>query len=89
MEVVIRTYNPADRNSVRTISCRTSFLEFDRKMFFDDDEVLADVLTLYFTDYEPQSCFIAESGNKVIRYVSGTVNAAAMGRVVRFSSYVP
>jgi len=77
----VRKYERKDRDSIRRISCETAFLEYPRKFLFDDDEILADALTLYFTDYEPESCFVAAVDNKVIGYIIGSKDAANMNRV--------
>ena len=69
--IVIRKFNSKDRNGIRGISCDTAFLGKPRTDFFDDDEILADALTLYFTDYEPGSCFVAVYGEKVVGYLVG------------------
>lgn len=81
LEVLIRAYNHADRKQIRRICIETAFAGVDRHKFFSDDEVLADALIRYFTDYEPQSCFVAVSQGRVIGYIAGSVNAAAAGRI--------
>jgi ribosomal protein S18 acetylase RimI-like enzyme len=77
----VRKYERKDRDSIRRISCETAFLAYPRKLLFDDDEILADALTLYFTDYEPESCFVAAVDNKVIGYIIGSKDVATMNRV--------
>lgn len=47
----------------------------------DSMDLLADMLSLYFTDYEPQSSFIAESNGKAIGYLLGTTNMERMNHV--------
>lgn len=79
--IIIRKFNRSDREEVRKISCDTAFLEEPRKYFFDDDEVLADALTLYFTDYEPDACFVAVQKDKVIGYIIGSKNIRIMWRI--------
>lgn len=79
--IVIRGFNPSDREGVRDISCRTAFLEKPSGHVFQDDEILADVLTLYFTDYEPDSSFVAAHGDKVVGYLTGAKNVKKMLRV--------
>jgi ribosomal protein S18 acetylase RimI-like enzyme len=74
MEIVIRKYSKEDKADIRKICIETAFLEESNKIFFDDDELLADALTLYFTDYEPESCFVATQGNQVVGYIIGTIN---------------
>ena len=82
-DIIIRPYLPADRDAVRSISIRTAFLETPRGHIEEDDEILADVLTEYFTDFEPESCFVAVSGQRVVGYIIGTTDALKMGKVLR------
>ena len=83
MECIIRKYDSKDRADIRRISCETAFLEYNRKRVFDDDEILADAFTLYFTDYEPGSCFVAVIDGVVSGYVIGTTDAFKMARISR------
>ena len=80
-DVTIRAYVSADRPHVRRIACETAFLGASREATFGGDEVLADALTLYFTDYEPGSCFVAESRGEVVGYIIGTLDCAVMDKV--------
>lgn len=41
------------------------------KIFFADREILSDALTFYYTDYEPESIFVAEYGSNIIGYLIG------------------
>jgi ribosomal protein S18 acetylase RimI-like enzyme len=86
--VLVRKYRVADRSAVRRISCQTAFLEFPRSQVFTDDEILADVLTSYFTDYEPESCFVAESGGNIIGYIIGARDVRVL-RKIYFGKIVP
>jgi ribosomal protein S18 acetylase RimI-like enzyme len=79
--ISIRKFDRDDREDVRRISCDTAFLGEPLGFCFDDDEILADALTLYFTDYEPGSCFVAVQEDKVIGYVIGTKNLRIMQRI--------
>ena len=38
--IIIRPFRSEDRSSVRDISCETSFLELDHRLFIDDEEIL-------------------------------------------------
>jgi GNAT superfamily N-acetyltransferase len=49
--------------------------------FFEGEEIFTDALTRYFTDFEPQSCFVDEKEGVVIGYVIGAKDVAHMGRV--------
>lgn len=77
--IVIRRYAPQDRQDVRRISYQTSFLGKANDLF-DDHELVADALTLYFTEIEPQSCFVAVHDNRVIGYLIGAQDERRMNR---------
>lgn len=74
-EGVVRRYRADDRDAVREISWQTAFMGEPGCAFFDDQELLKDFLTLYFTDYEPLSCFVAEVEHGVVGYIVGAVDA--------------
>lgn len=79
--VSIRKFLPHDREHLRRISCETAFHELKRGVVFSDDEILADAFTLYYTDYEPQSCFVAIAHNQVVGYIIGTKDVSIMERI--------
>ena len=62
MSIKIRNYQIKDRDAIRKTSLESIVLGEYRTSIFDD-EILADILTIYFTDYEPLSCFVAAKGN--------------------------
>lgn len=84
--ISIRKYKPRDRQALRRISYETSFLGKADDLF-DEPEILADALTLYFTDSEPESCFVAVKGDKVIGYLIGAKNEKDMAKVSWFKIY--
>jgi len=73
-EITIRKFIPHDRPAIRSISCQTAFLEMPTHIFLNNEEILADALTQYYTDYEPESCFVATYDDKVIGYLIGAKN---------------
>ncbi len=82
--IIIRKFLERDRKDVRRIACETAFWGSSRYEFFEDDEILADLLTLYYTDYEPDYCFVATYNNSVIGYLIGAKNVQVMNRVFYF-----
>jgi len=70
----IRRYIPADRESVRRISCETADLGRPIESIFRDRRVLADLLTSYYTDCTGESCWVAVAGGRVIGYLTGCLN---------------
>jgi ribosomal protein S18 acetylase RimI-like enzyme len=68
--VVIRAYEPRDREAARKICCDTAFQGEPVEKFFTDREVFADALMNYYLDFEPESSFVAEVNGKVVGYVT-------------------
>jgi ribosomal protein S18 acetylase RimI-like enzyme len=87
-KIIIRKYEKNDRAKLREIACDTAFMGECSEIFFDGREFLADFITLYFTDYEPESCFIAEADGKVIGYLIGSKNEKKMNFIF-FIKIVP
>lgn len=79
-EFLIRQYSAGDRPQVREIAWQTAFMGKPADSFFTGKEFLQDALTAYFTDCEPESCFVAESGGKVRGYLLGTIDTRRMDR---------
>jgi GNAT superfamily N-acetyltransferase len=80
-QYTIRLYQPQDRGEVRRISCETACLGISRHNLFSDDELLADALTLYYTDFEPESCLVAVSDHRVVGYLIGARTIRLMNLV--------
>ena len=70
-DIIIRPFKPADRAQVRKISCDTAFMGEPLEKFFDDREAFADIATAYYTEYEPESLFVAEYENSIVGYLTG------------------
>lgn len=70
-EPIIRPYRVQDRDSIRELAWNTAFMGESAEKFFADKEVLSSFLTEYFTDYEPESCFVAEMNKRIVGYLTG------------------
>ena len=57
---LIRGYRKSDRDTVRKLCCDTGFLGEPIDPVYQDRELLADFVTTYYTDHEPESCFLLE-----------------------------
>lgn len=79
----IRNYQAADRPSVREIACDTADAGEPVERFFRDRETVADVLTRYYTDFEPGSLWVAECDGRVVGYLTGCLNTRRQERVAR------
>lgn len=85
-EIVIRPYNKEDREAIRKICCDTAFMGQPMEIFFDDREILADIFTSYYTDYEPESIFVADFKGNVVGYLIGCKNITTKEKV--FSRFI-
>lgn len=81
--IKIRNYQIEDRDIIRKIGLESIFLGENRTSIFDD-EILADILTIYFTDYESLSRFVAVKDNQVIGYIMGTQDVRKMRRIMKY-----
>lgn len=77
LKVNIRGFEPGDKQAVRGIVHDTALIGEPASLFFEGREAFSDALTLYFTDYEPQSCFVAEISSRVIGCLIGAKDKLA------------
>ena len=70
--VVVRKFELRDRDEVRFLCCQTGFLGKPIDPVFQDRELFADYLTSYYTDIEPESCFVLEQNTRVVGYLLGS-----------------
>jgi GNAT superfamily N-acetyltransferase len=87
--IAIRAYAPSDRQDIRRISVQTAFLEQPIELFLNDSEILADILTQYYTDHEPESCFVAIEQDRVIGYLTGAKNTVAAQKIFKSKILIP
>lgn len=57
---------------MRWLCCQTGFLGKPIDPVFEDRELFADYLTAYYTDIEPESCFVLELDGEVKGYLLGS-----------------
>src|SRR5256714_12357237 len=69
---LIRGYRRPDRETVRNLCCDTGFLGEPIDPVYEDRELFADFLTTYYTDHEPESCFLLEVDGEISGYLLGS-----------------
>lgn len=82
---VIRRYEPRDRAAVRAITCATAFRNAGAQSIFKhekDLELFADYWSLYYTDFEPESAWVAEREGRVVGYLFGCLNSDRCVRIM-------
>src|SRR5438105_13578133 len=65
----IRSCRNSDREAVRRLCCETGFLGGPIDPVYQDRELFADFLTTYYTDHEPESCFLLEVDGEIRGYL--------------------
>jgi ribosomal protein S18 acetylase RimI-like enzyme len=81
-KIDIRPYQAVDRAALRTLCCDVADRGEPIERFFPNREVAADLLTKYYTDYEPQSSFVAISDGRLVGYINGCMDNRRYGLVV-------
>jgi len=74
VDVKIRKFQTKDRAALRQIVHDTALTGKPAGLFFKGQEVITDAFSLYFTDYEPESCFVAEIDAQIVGYLIGAKN---------------
>lgn len=88
-EVKIRKFEAKDRVAVRQIVYATALIGEPAGLFFQGQEVISDALSLYFTDYEPVSCFVAEINHQITGYLLGAKNKIAAQAIFNAQLVLP
>jgi len=82
LQLVIRPYGIQDRHAVRWISYETAHRGSPGDVLFKDREIIADLLTRYYTDYEAHSLWVAEYEGRVIGYLTGCLDSNRYRRIM-------
>jgi GNAT superfamily N-acetyltransferase len=81
--IVIRKYRRQDRAAVRKICYDTGLMGEPIDPYFGSLELFADYWMMYYTDYEPESAFVAEVDGKVVGYLVGCKETSVQQEVQR------
>lgn len=77
---LVRAYRSGDRQRVREICHRTGYMGEPADWYWRDLESFADIWTGWYTDSEPESCFVVEWQGRVAGYLTGCVDTALAPR---------
>ena len=80
--VVIRPYAARDRTIVRQICRDTADRGSPAPNFYPDRELVADLVTRYYTDLDPHYSWVAETDGRVIGYVTAAPDTRAFRRAM-------
>jgi len=80
----IRRYDPSDKADVCRICADTALYGEPINRFIDDSDLVVDGLLRYYTDFEPESLFVAVADGSVIGYLVGCVDTRRYERIFRY-----
>jgi len=80
--IIIRKYQPDDREVLRKLSCDTAYFGNPCEVFFPDRKLLADLIMSYYTDYEPEHIWVADYNGEVVGYVSAGLSESRYCRLM-------
>jgi GNAT superfamily N-acetyltransferase len=80
---IVRAYRIEDRDAVRTICYDTGLAGHPIDAYFGCKDLFADYWMNYYTDYEPESAFVAELNGMIVGYLVGCADTARQQRIQR------
>lgn len=78
----IRPFHQKDRLSVFQIAADTAFFGESVEHFFEDRSLFCQAFCVYYTDYESNHVWVAESEQKVVGYIFGCSDTQRMKSIV-------
>jgi ribosomal protein S18 acetylase RimI-like enzyme len=86
-KVIVRPFEERDRESVRRIARETGLKGKPTHLFFEDEEIIPLLYVDYYLDHEPDACFVAVAGGRVVGYQLGSLDARRRRRIMRTRIY--
>lgn len=80
-DLTIRNFQIKDKPAVREICCDTADKGKPVEGFFPDREIIADLVTRYYVEFEPESLWIADFNGQAVGYLSGCLNNARCQKI--------
>lgn len=74
MNIKIRKFEQSDREAVRKISCDTALKGSPIDSVLSDRILAGDLMTRYYTDFEPESLWVSENEGQVMGYLTGCLD---------------
>jgi GNAT superfamily N-acetyltransferase len=82
-KIEIKPYEKSDRSFVRDICWMTALMGDSGNLFLDKNakEMFVDYWTKYYTDFEPESLFVAKYNEKVVGYIMGCLDETKYNQI--------
>jgi ribosomal protein S18 acetylase RimI-like enzyme len=79
-DLVIRPYQPADRQPVFRIGADTAFFGAPIEAYMEDRNAFLDAFYAYYTDQEPEHTWVACADGEVVGFLAGCVDTRVHNR---------
>ncbi len=79
-DLIIRPYQPTDRESVFRIGADTAYFGAPVEAYMEDRNVFLDGFYAYYTDLEPEHAWVASADGEVVGFITGCVDSQAHGQ---------
>jgi ribosomal protein S18 acetylase RimI-like enzyme len=76
-DLLVRSYKPTDRAAVHRVAADTAFFGESVEAILEDRRLFCDALYSYYTDLEPQHCWVACVADEVVGFLAGSTDTAA------------
>ena len=80
--LTIRPYRPEDREGLFKIAADTAFFGEPIEAYMEDRRIFLDAFYAYYTDYEPEHCWVATADETVVGFITGCVDTTRKEKVV-------
>ena len=81
-EMIIRHYQPGDREAIFQIACDTAFFGDPVEAYLEDRRLFFDAFYRYYTNYEPQHAWVVDEGERAIGFLMGCTNSQRHDRLM-------
>lgn len=78
----IRPYHPDDRAGLFKIGADTAFFGQPIEFYMEDRRIFLDAFYAYYTDYEPEHCWVATANDAVVGFLTGCLDTAHREKIV-------
>ncbi len=76
--MLVRPYQPSDREAVHRIAADTAFFGAPVENFLPDRKLFSDFFMAYYTDAEPEYLWVAEHEGQVGGYFAGSLGGSKL-----------
>src|SRR5690606_32933606 len=78
----IRPFRKEDRDALFKIAADTAFFGKPIEKYMEDRRIFLDAFYAYYTDYEPEHCWVATNKDEVISFINSCVDTLRKNQIV-------